>query len=697
MKFIVIILTILLSYSSVCLSNENAENNTRNIEVGNKLFLYLPGEPEFENVFEVNKDGTILLPEIGKVVVINKQVSQVEGELKTLLSDIYVAMEDFYVEVRSRDIIINVLGYVNTPSQVSIPFDGNIQMVISAAGDLKPGAQLDRLQIRRGEEVIEFNYKAYLDSGNSKLLPKLKSADTVFVPVSPLLGNVQIDFDAQTLSASGDASDNSAITLLGEVHNPGSFSFKEQMSVLDALMRAEGVTRYADVTKIRVINDKTPIIFDLKAYLDKPNNDTMPRLKSGSTVYVPIMVDDVNTTSRTVYIMGEVQKPGAYEAADSTNFLDILANAGGPTRFAETRQIKILTPDGESILFDLQGYSEGLTSVTVPDLNPGDVIFVPEKTDQNEKSWLKIPPKRAIKIIGAITSPGRYEWSTEMDFTDLLAHAGGPTKGANINDIKIVRNGDVTQRFDLEKYTITDGQLTLPQLIAGDTIIVEELPVDPGNNKSQWIRQESSKSIYIMGQVGSPGRYAFNDNMHFIDILAAADGPNANADLRNIRITHRNGNTARVSKLDLALYFETGDETLFPHVLPGDTIFVPEKDKDWLRTPKEQVVRIMGAVQKPGRYTFNDTMSILDALAEAGGPSSSALIDKIVVVNHSCCKEQSRVFDLEAFVKNPNSVNLPVLRAGDTLYVPDKGQDLLSQFRSNFLDFVTIIALVVGL
>ena len=668
------------------------------VQVGNKIYLYLPGEVEFDEPFEVAKDGTITLPELGKIKVTGAELAEIEQQLRAALSEVYVAMDDFYLEIRSRDIFINVMGYVKDPSQVSIPRDGNIQMVIARAGGLKPGAQLDRLQIRRGSDVIEFNYKAYLDSGNIDLLPQLQSADTVFVPVSPLLGNVQIDFDAQTLSASGDASDNSAITLLGEVHNPGSFSFKENMSVLDALMRAEGVTRYADVTKIRVIVDKTPVVFDLKAYLDKPNNDTMPALKAGSTIYVPIMVDDVNTTSRTVYIMGEVQKPGAYEAGDSTSFLDILANAGGPTRFAETRQIKILTPSGESILFDLQGYSEGIVTVKVPNLNPGDVIFVPEKTDQNEKSWLKVPPKRAIKIIGAIQSPGRYEWSPEMDFTDLLAHAGGPTKGANINDIKIVRNGEVTKRFDLEQYTINDaGNYELPNLIAGDTIIVEELPVDPADNKSQWIRQESSKSIYIMGQVGSPGRYAFNTNMHFIDILAAADGPTDNADLRNIRITHRNGNTAKVSKLNLALYFETGDETLFPHVLPGDTIYIPEKDKDWLRTPKEQVVRIMGAVEKPGRYSFDDTMTVLDVLAEAGGPSSSALIDKIVVVNHSCCKEQSRVFDLEEFVKNPNSAYIPVLRAGDTLYVPDKGQDLISQFKSNFLDFITVIALVVGL
>lgn len=693
MRYLLTIALLLFSFHAFAATN--ADDDT--VQVGNKLFLYIPGEVDFDKTFEVDNKGQINLPEVGQFVVANKTISQVELELTPVLGGLFVAMDDFYVEIRSRDIFINVMGYVNTPSQVSIPADGNIQMVISKADGLRPGAQLDRLQIRRGEEIIEFDYKAYLDSGNISLLPALKSQDTVFVPVSPLLGNVQIDFDAQTLSATGDANDGNAVTILGEVHNPGSFSYKEEMTILDALMRAEGVTRYADVTKIRVIVDKSPVIFDLKAYLDKPSGSTMQLLQPGSTVYVPIMVDDVNTTSRTVYIMGEVQKPGAYEAADSTNFLDILANAGGPTRFAETRHIKILTPEGESILFDLQGYSEGMVTTKVPDLNPGDVIFVPEKTDVNEKSWLKIPTKRAIKIIGAITSPGRYEWSDEMDFTDLLAHAGGPTKGANINDIKILRNGDVTQRFDLEKYTITDGETPLPNLVAGDTVIVEELPVDPADNKSQRIRQESSKSIYIMGQVGSPGRYSFNENMHFIDILAAADGPTGTADIRNIRVTHRNGNRAKVSKLDLAMYFETGDETLFPNVLPGDTIFVPEKNKDWLRTPKERVVRIMGAVQKPGRYNFDDTMSILDVLAEAGGPSNSALIDKIVVVNHSCCKEQSRVFDLEAFIKSPNSANIPVLRAGDTLYVPDKGQDLLSQFKENFLDVITILALVVGL
>ncbi len=109
--------------------------------------------------------------------------------------------------------------------------------------------------------------------------------------------------------------------------------------------------------------------------------------------------------------------------------------------------------------------------------------------------------------------------------------------------------------------------------------MIPELPTNPSDNKSQWVRQSPDSSIYIFGQVGAPGRYAFNEQMGFIDILSAADGPTAAADLRNVRIAHRSGSTARVSKLDLALYFETGDETLLPKVLPGDSIYLPEKNR----------------------------------------------------------------------------------------------------------------------
>lgn len=676
-----------------------AHVHAESIEIGNKLVVNMPGEQGFEQPFEVSEKGVITLPEVGNVHVAGKSIEEAEQLIKLSLSLVYVDLSSFYMEFASRDISVTILGYVNQPDRYSIPEYGNVQMIINAASGLKPGAQLDKMQLRRGDEYREFDYKAYLDSGDIQILPKLQSGDILFVPASPLIGNVQVEFDAQTLSSSGDASDSSvAITLIGELHNPGTFSYKPDMTIIDALMRADGVTRYADVTSIRIINEDVPAVFDLKQYLDSGDKALLPSIEGGTTIYVPIMVEDVNTTARTVYVMGEVQAAGAYEITEQAGFMNILANAGGPTRFAETRQIKILKTNGENILFDLAQYSESGDPSNIPDVVPGDVIFVPEKTDINEKSWLKVSPNRAVKVIGAVNQPGRYEWSGEMDLMDLLAHAGGPTKGANVNDIKVIREGEASFKFSLEEFAQLKGEYAkLPDIEAGDTIIVEELPQDPKDNKSQWVRQSPDQSIYIMGQVGAPGRYAFDSKYHFLDILAAADGPNDRADIRNIRITHRNSNTAKVTKLDLALYFETGDETLFPLIMPGDTVYVPERNKEWLSRPKEEMVRLMGAVRQPGRYTFDDSMTLLDLIAEAGGPMDTAMIDKIVVVNHLCCAEEARTFDLDEFMRNPDTYKIPVLRAGDTVYVPDQSSDKFSSFWKDTLDVLAVVAIVAGL
>ena len=171
-------------------------------------------------------------------------------------------------------------------------------------------------------------------------------------------------------------------------------------------------------------------------------------------------------------------------------------------------------------------------------------------------------------------------------------------------------------------------------------------------------------------------------------------GPNTNADLRNIRVNHRGGTQVRVSKVNLARYFETGDDTTLPPVRPGDTIYIPAKDREWLDESPESTIRVLGAVKDPGRYRFADNMTLLDLLAEAGGPTSSAYVDRITVVNLSCCKDQARVFDLEEFSREPDFSKLPVVRAGDTVYVPDKSDSVWYQVREGIIDLFRIVSIV---
>lgn len=668
------------------------------VQIGDRLKIQLPGEEGFDQDFQVDRRGFITLPEVGPVLIAGYSSEQAKKLLLDRLSAVYRNLSNADIYIQEKQVLITVQGYVKSPGELSLPDYATIQSALHAAGGIRAGAQLNKLQLRRGEQVFEFNYKQYLDSGDPSLLPSLKTLDTIFVPASPLVGNIEQDFDPAAQANSGDSSDSkTGIKVFGEVNSPGTFSFKPEISLVDVLMRSGGVTRYASVEQIRVIADNQPSMFNLKRYLDTGNSDFLPTLLPGTTIFVPRQEEEIKSGANVVYVMGEVAAPGAYESKQEASFMDILANAGGPTRFAESRQIRIIKADGRVVNFDLTAYTEGLNT-SLPNVNLGDAIFVPEKTDMNEKSWLKVAPTRAVRVIGEVVRPGRIEWADEMDLMDLLAHVGGPTLRADTTRIEIIPSAQQQKMevFNLDAF-IKNGAPSeqLPKISAGAIIRVHDLPQDPSDNKSQWVRQSSDRSIYVFGQVNAPGRYRFTEEMHFLDILSAADGPTSNADIHNIRVTHRDKSYAKVSKLNLSLYFETGDENLLPDVNIGDTIFIPEKDRNWLDKPKEKTVRVLGAINKPGRYQFDDSMTILDLLAQAGGPSDSAYLEKITVVNVSCCQNQARTFDLIEFSKTANIYQLPLLRAGDTIFIPEESDSLAEKMRVGLKDILQLATTIV--
>jgi len=692
MKWTNYIVAALLSITLTC-----AYANEERVQIGDLIQVNLPGESTLNKGFQVDKRGRITLPEVGALYVAGYSEQQLDVAVKEALEKVYRDLSSATVYIAEQQILVSVQGYVNSPGEYTLAKSADIQMALHAAGGLRAGAQLNNLFIKRGSEKVTFNYKSFLDTGNETLLPSLKSLDTIFVPASPLVGNIEQEFDANKLANAGDSADGrTAIKVFGEVNAPGSFSYKENTDLVDVIMRAGGVTRYASVEQIRVISNNTPKLFNLKAYLDSGDVSLLPTLTPGTTIFVPKQEEEIKAGANVVYIMGEVAHPGAYEGKNNASFMDILANAGGPTRYAESRQIRVIKANGRVVKFDLTAFTEGLTRSNPPSIGPGDAIFVPEKTDMNEKSWLKIAPNRAVSVIGEVVRPGRIEWSDEMDLMDLLAHVGGPTLRADTSKIEVVTQGNQLHIFDLDAFIISGAPSSeLPNISAGSIIRVHDLPQDPSDNKSQWVRQSSDASIYVFGQVNAPGRYRFTKDMHFLDILSAADGPTKDADIHNIRITHRDKSYSKVSKLNLSLYFETGDESLLPNVTMGDTIYIPEKDKIWLDRSKESTVRVLGAVNNPGRYVFDDNMTVLDLLAEAGGPSERAYLEKISIVNMSCCQGQARVFDLIDFSKTANMYKLPVLRAGDTIYVPDRSESFLEKARVGLEDILRLTTTIV--
>ncbi|WP_257285044.1 SLBB domain-containing protein [Endozoicomonas sp. SESOKO1] len=668
------------------------------LQSGDILVIGLPGEEGFNTNFLIGRDGTIHLPEIGQLKVSGLTLRAADKAVYTALSEVFLGLDKLTIHLKEKRLLINVLGFVKEPGEVELPSTGNIQMAITEAGGFVDGAQLDKLQLRRDGKKIIFNFKRYLDTGDPTVLPEIKSLDEIFVPTSPGLSSVHGEPRVVDDKAVDSVSDRTVIKVFGEVIKPVSFPFEEGINVVDALLKAGGVTRYANVEQIRVLSGVEPKMFNLKQFLETGKDEDLPILDPGSTIFVAQMVDSVSGGARKVYVMGQVQKPGAFETSEGVGFLDVIANSGGPTQYADIRSVRVLKSNGTVVPFNFQAFTEGRIT-GFPSIDSGDAVFFPEKGPESDQSWIKLKTSGSLKILGAVKKPGRYEWAPSVDFMDYLSNAGGPTNNADLAHVKIIKPGSNDERnvieFNLQEFIEIGGAWSdMPELTGGTTIVIPELPENPTSNKSTWLKLPKENAIYLLGAVSRPGRFAFNEEMGFLDLLSAAEGPSAEADLSQIRIIHRNEGAPKVSKLDLVRYFRTGDDTLIPKVKPGDTIFIPSSERRWVEKDPQDTVRIMGAVYVAGRYDFTNNMTILDLLAEAQGPKETAYIEKILIVNSSCCENRSTTFDLVDFMKDPDASRLPVLRAGDTVFVPELSQSYWNVIMARVADAATILTVI---
>lgn len=492
-------------------TNTQANPSQTRLRPGDTVIMVLPGEASLNQEVQIKRSGQLLVPEVGEVNIQGLTVTEAQEKIKELLSDVIHDLSAFELQIKQRRLIVNVLGFVEKPGSVDLDPDASIQQAIVAAGGLVEGAQLNKMQVRRSGQVIRFDYKYYLDTGDTSQLPKLQPLDTIFVPASSLLGNVQTGFDPTALSTGADSSNKDTILLFGEVNQPGS-----------------------------------------------------------------------------------------------------------------------------------------------------------------------------------------VEWDKDLNLFDLITRAGGPTDTANLANIKIISRDEKqqvsTQIYNLEAFLSQGGNLKdLPALKPLDTVIV---PAKASTNDN-WLEQSSEVSIYVMGEVNAPGRYQFDNNMHFLDILTAARGPSDKADVHNIRITHRRDDKTYVTHLDLGQYFETGNEVLLPKVQTGDVIYFPGKDRSWLNETKDKTVRVLGAVNSQGRYRFDDRMTILDLLAQAGGLSPTAESSNIVVVNAQCCAEpQVAKFDLLEFSESGDFNQLPAISPGDTVYVMHKDDSTWNRMFENVQETISVISVL---
>ncbi len=128
-----------------------------------------------------------------------------------------------------------------------------------------------------------------------------------------------------------------------------------------------------------------------------------------------------------------------------------------------------------------------------------------------------------------------------------------------------------------------------------------------------------SIQVFLVGEVEAPGVYTVSALATVVNALAAAGGPSKNGSLRTVKIS-RGG--VLFQEVDLYDIFLSGDRSKDIRLENGDTIFVPVIGP---------VVGIVGEVKRPSIYELKDKMSLLKAIAMAGGITAAGDTSRLQV------------------------------------------------------------------
>ncbi|WP_448581542.1 SLBB domain-containing protein [Thermaurantiacus sp.] len=134
-----------------------------------------------------------------------------------------------------------------------------------------------------------------------------------------------------------------------------------------------------------------------------------------------------------VFVGGEVERPGQYQLSSLADVATAIAQAGGVRRTGTLRQLRLVRAGGGTVLVDLYPFL-GIGAPTTLLLRDGDRIIVPVIG-------------QTVAVTGAVARPGIYELRGPALARDVIAYAGGPLRGRGA-DIVISRiSADGAERF----------------------------------------------------------------------------------------------------------------------------------------------------------------------------------------------------------------------------------------------------------
>jgi protein involved in polysaccharide export with SLBB domain len=322
---------------------------------------------------------------------------------------------------------------------------------------------------------------------------------------------------------------------------------------------------------------------------------------ANATTFLDLSLGLVHTN--TVYVIGEVERPGAYEVSSLATVFAALYAAGGPKRSGSFRQIRVNRGEETRATVDLYDYLLDGRGSGATHLEHGDVVFVPVA-------------QRRVEVDGAIVRPAIYELSEGDDLGDVLDFAGGLTSNASAARVQIARVLPPEQQEPGLNRVLLDVPIAGPDAS-------RDLPLIDGDRITVFaVLEDLRNTVHVTGGVWRPGAYGVEPGLRLWDVIERAGGLLPDAYEGRVQIQRlQDDYTRRMIHVSLERD-SSGMPIANPTIEPLDQVFVFAS-----RSLREQrAVSIGGWVRRPGVYPYVEGMTVRDLVLRAGGLRTGAFL-----------------------------------------------------------------------
>lgn len=480
--------------------NEPNPDSSYTLDVGDILTIQLIGQKDSIEDFVISGDGSINIPDIGKITLAGLSLDNASQLIKSRVSSSFIGIDSFISIAQIRDVNVLVAGNAENPGIYTLSGNSNLLQAISIAGGVDDEFGSYRaINLLRDNVVIEtLDIYDLLINGNYNLKERLRSGDVIFV--EPRKKIISID---------------------GAVKRPAKYELKDKENLNVVIFYANGLRQTADMSNIsleRILDGslKSIPVVNISQFESVEPVD-------GDLIYIR------NYPYRSATVSGAVLKPGTYTMSSGETLDDLVNKAGGFTNNAypfgsvfENKEAKIINEKAKELLY--QEFLDNIIALSQQNIG-GSMDMTPivtltkeiNKSEANgrividilsiesrkslgiqEGDTLLVPEKNNnVYVYGEVSSEGSVMYQENRDIDYFINKSGGTKKYADTSSIYVLHPNGESSRYSIKRNIFENSPKSDIQVYPGSIIFVPRR-IDDSSSKTL----AAQAYVTILGNLG---------------------------------------------------------------------------------------------------------------------------------------------------------------------------------------------------